>query len=106
MSTKTLPCRTPLVANPSRVCVVNPQIADYQVWWDETRATGVEVIHASSAAEALRIARTKQIDLWVVNCDLPGLAGSELCSMLKTQFRASAVCLVADEYSPEREQAA
>ena len=52
------------------------------------------------------MARTSTIDLWVVNTELPGLSGFELCSMLKARSSPVPVYLVTDQYTPESEQAA
>jgi DNA-binding NarL/FixJ family response regulator len=60
----------------------------------------------ASAEDALRLARTEAVDLWVVSTNLPGLSGFELCSMLRQRFPQAAIFLVADAYCPLQEQAA
>ena len=60
----------------------------------------------ASAEEALRLARTTSIDLWVVNTSLPGLSGGELCSMLKSRPGRHQVHLVANDYLLAAEQEA
>ena len=69
-------------------------------------AKGVKLQIVASAEEALRLARTAAVDLWVINTKLPGLSGFELCSMLKSRSAPTAVYLVADHYSPEIEHLA
>jgi DNA-binding response OmpR family regulator len=59
-----------------------------------------------TAGEALSTARTQRVALWIINTALPHLNGCELCSMLKAQFPAVPVYLVADEHSPDLERAA
>ena len=88
------------------VCVVDTRLDDYQGWESRGEAHSVRLHFVTSAAEALRLSRTTEVDLWVVNTELPGLSGCELCGMLKSQRAGATVYLVADHYSPETERAA
>lgn len=87
------------------LCVVDPHRNEYQRW-AAAQADGVQVEIVGTAEEALRVARSQQVDLWVVNTQLPGISGSELCTMLKARSKNATVCLVADEYSPAAERSA
>jgi CheY-like chemotaxis protein len=88
------------------VCVVDPKADDYQGWDELAEAKGAKLKIVASAEEALRLARTATVDLWVVNTELPGLSGCELCSMLKSRSSSTPMYLVADRYTPEAERAA
>ena len=70
----------------------------------ETRGARIEVV--GSAAAALRLARSTTVDLWILNTELPGLSGCDLCRMLKASSSTAAVYLMAENYSPEIEQSA
>ena len=91
--------------NPT-VCVVDPRGEDYNCWKTLAPPAGVRLELVATADEALRLARTHRIDLWMINAELPGLSGLALCGMLKAQDDRTTVYLVADEYTPELEQAA
>jgi DNA-binding response OmpR family regulator len=84
------------------VVVVNACPSDLGSWQEPD----VRLISVGSGAEALRLAHTRSVDLWVVNTELPDLSGFELCEMLKSQHRQRTVCLMADAYSPQAERAA
>ena len=88
------------------ICIVDPQPDDYQGWDSLAEANGVRVRMVASAEEALRVAHTAAVDLWVVNVELPGLSGCELCGMLRARSTPAPVYLVANEYSPAAERAA
>ena len=88
------------------VCIVDPQADDYQGWDLLARANGLRLEILANADEALRFSRTVAVDLWVINTELPGLSGSELCSMLKSRSPAIPIYLVTNRHSPAIEQAA
>ena len=88
------------------VCVVDPRAADYETWHGEAAGAGLMLHFCSTAEEALRFGRTHAVALWVVNTELSGLSGHELCGMLKNLSAATLVYLVADQYSPAAERAA
>ena len=86
--------------------MVDTLAADYQDWHELAQDSGVKFQIVASAEEALRLARTAAVDLWVVNTELPGLSGYELCGMLKSRSKASSVFMVAHEYSAVAEKRA
>ena len=88
------------------VCIVDPEAHDYEGWDSLAKAGGLQFKIVASAEEALRFSRTTAVDLWVVNTNLPGLSGCELCSMLRSRSPVSPVYLVADQYSVATEQKA
>jgi DNA-binding NtrC family response regulator len=100
---KTGPWNTP---HRRTVCVVDGRPSDYESWLKTANTGNAEIRFFDRAADALRFAQGRSIDLWVVNGKLPGLSGLELCDMLKAQSSRTAVCIVADEYSAAAEQSA
>jgi CheY-like chemotaxis protein len=88
------------------IVVVDPRAADYEAWMKDAQAAGVRLHVLASAEEALRLARTTGVDLWVVSTELPGLSGFELCGMLKARDGRTPVFLIADEYSAAAERQA
>ncbi len=102
--------RPPMAAMPTDVrsalsiVVVDPCPADYLAALPEPQP-GVWWQFITCARHALRTARVRAVDLWVVNTRLPDMSGLDLCRMLRDQERA-AVYLVADRYSPDEERAA
>lgn len=109
-----MPCSAPRQAGQLRrpathiptVCVVDPKADDYRGWLAFSEGNGVLLQIVASAEEALRLARTTAIDLWVINTELPGLSGYELCSMLKDRQPSAAIYLMANEYTPAVERQA
>ena len=88
------------------VCIVDPQQSNYPDWDSLASSQGVRLLRFTNADEALRFSRTAAVDLWVINTQLPGLSGCELCSMLRSRSPQAAVYLVANEYSPAEERSA
>ena len=88
------------------ICIVDPHSVGYQSWGEATDLQDVRVEIVPSAEAALRLAQTMAIDLWVIDVDLPGLSGIELCSMLKARSNRTLVCLVSEHFSAEDERAA
>ena len=94
------------VGRQTNVCVVDPRTDDYSLWRDAAETHGLQLTFLATADEALRHSRTQAVDLWVVNTELAGLSGFELCGMLKARSAHTAVYLVADAHSPATERAA
>jgi DNA-binding response OmpR family regulator len=88
------------------VCVVDPQAGQFPEWQALAQANGLGLEIVASAEEALRRARLKRFDLWVVNAKLPGLSGCELCGMLRARDDRAPIHVVADTYSAADERAA
>jgi DNA-binding response OmpR family regulator len=90
-----------------RVVVVDPCPADYTLIAAKVgkrqRDTTWEFL--ASGREALRAARTRRVDLWIVNLSLPDISGLDLCRMLRERYAAD-LFVVADQYRAEDERAA
>jgi DNA-binding response OmpR family regulator len=88
------------------VCVVDARAEDYSDWDFVARQTGVRLHFVADASQALRLARTQSVDLWVINTQLADLSGFELCGLIKGQASRGSVYLVSDHYSADEERAA
>ena len=86
------------------VCIVDPRLEGFGLW--RSASDEVRIHMATTGRDALRLANRVASDLWIVNCSLPDLSGTDLCQMLKSRDARSVVYLLADEYSAEQEQAA
>src|SRR5688572_5184157 len=90
----------PPLDSQATVCVVDARPEDYLDWQSTAEASGLKLSFYATADEALRHARMQAVDLWIVNAELPGLSGFELCGMLRDRSARTAVYLVSDQYSP------
>ena len=88
------------------ICVVDPQASDYGEAERAAGSRGDRFQIIATPTDALRLARSQSVDLWVIHSELPGVSGAELCGMLRDQGIRAAISLVADKYSPETERAA
>ncbi len=86
--------------------VVDPRVGDYETLVAEFAPLGVHWQFAATAGEALRLAKTRQMGLWLINTKLADMSGMQLCAMLKNMNRRQAVGLVADAYDVEDEREA
>ena len=88
------------------VAVVDPRPADYAALLDSAAGEGLRVELLARGHEALRLARTGAVDLWVINTALPDMSGLDLCAMLKAQLSQPVIYVVTDDYCAEEERAA
>jgi len=88
------------------VAVVDPRPGDYAALLGSHLGSQVRLQFLGSGRDALRLARTGGVTLWVINADLPDMSGLDLCSMLRTCSGRSVVYVVTDEYRMEDERAA
>src|SRR5690349_15917734 len=65
------------------IVVVDPQSADFDAWKTDAESSGAHLQVVASASEALRIARTAIVDLWVINSELDGIGGCDLCGLVR-----------------------
>src|SRR6186997_2087337 len=89
----------PRPVRPQTICVVDPQVEEYQCWRKQTERTGLRLEVVTTAAEALRLARNCAVDRWVINTDLPDRSGGELCEMLRSRRPNVPIALVSNSYS-------
>jgi DNA-binding response OmpR family regulator len=86
--------------------VVDPAAADYELWLKNATARSVQFHLLARGSDALRAAAAEAIDLWVVSAELPDMAGTDLCQMLRSRGSRAAVYLVSNDHSEHQERAA
>lgn len=87
------------------IAIVDPRPADYAAVLEAAQKPLVQLWFLVFAREAIRLARTESIDLWVVNTVLPDFSGLDLCRMLRGQCPGAKVFLVAERYCRDEELA-
>ena len=93
-------------ARTTTVAVVDPQPADYAPLLERTVGPLVRLQFLPTGRDALQLARTTEVDLWVIHMTLPDMSGLDLCAMLKAQSAGRVVYVVTDRYRAEDERAA
>jgi DNA-binding response OmpR family regulator len=88
------------------IAVVDPRPEDYAAISHAGHRPELIWHFLDTGREALRLAHSETVDLWVVNFVLPDMPGSELCGMLRSRSPAPAVYMVTDAYRAEDERAA
>lgn len=85
------------------VWVVDAQPRDYLSMLADPSCEGQNFRFYQTASAALRATRDTDPDLWIINMDLPDLAGLELCEMLRSRSLEVPMYLVRDAYNVEAE---
>ena len=88
------------------VAVVDSRPADYAAVSAAVQRRSVTWHFLATGREALHLARSAYVDLWVVNAVLADMSGIDLCSMLRNRSPPAAVYVVTDAYCADDEQAA
>jgi DNA-binding response OmpR family regulator len=88
------------------VAVVDPRPGDYAALLRAVNRPGMKWRFLTTGRQALRLARTARVDLWVVNTRLPDFSGTDLCQMLRVRSPPPVLYVVADEYRADDERAA
>jgi DNA-binding response OmpR family regulator len=88
------------------VAVVDSHPADYAVFPQAMQRFRTKWRFLATGQEALRLARSEYVDLWVVNVVLVDISGIDLCGMLRSRSPPPAVYMVTDAYRAEDERAA
>jgi len=86
--------------------VADSRPADYAAVRAALAAPIVAWRFVTTAREALRLARGRRVDLWMINTKLPDLSGLELCGIVKSSHLPQVVCVVADACDVEAEREA
>jgi PleD family two-component response regulator len=87
------------------IAVVDQQLNDYADFRYSIQKSFICWEFASTGQEALRLARKRFIDLWMINVALPDMSGLDLCSMLKDELD-SIIYIITDHYTEEMEREA
>jgi DNA-binding response OmpR family regulator len=88
------------------VAVVDSRPHDYAALPRAVRRPGLTWRLLTTGREALRLARTESVDLWVVNTVLADMSGIDVCNMLRSRSPPPTFCVVTDAYRPEEERTA
>jgi DNA-binding response OmpR family regulator len=100
-----------ILSNPARqasvtVAVVDQRPGDYADLIGRVQGADVCWQFVANAAEALRLARTRPVDLWMVNDSLPDMPGMDVCALLKNFLAEPVICMVTDKYDQAVEREA
>jgi len=86
------------------VGVVDSRPEDYWQLAEHAEARrGLYCRYATTARAALRLAAQVRPVLWLINFDLPDMAGLELCRVLQPRFSRVPHFCIADAYDPQVE---
>jgi len=88
------------------VAVVDQHPDDYADLLRTVRRADMIWRFLTTGREALRLVRTENVGLWVVNTILADMPGIELCKMLRSRSPPPVLYVVADAYRAEEERAA
>jgi putative two-component system response regulator len=88
------------------VAVVDRRPDDYSDLRHATRGADIRWEFASNGQEALRLARTQPVDVWMVNDILPDMSGLEVCALLKNYLVQAVIYVVTDNYDQAIEREA
>jgi DNA-binding response OmpR family regulator len=83
--------------------VVDDDRAGYELLALPAAGEGVTLRFLSTGREALRLAETESIALWLIGVDLPDMSGFDLQQMLADGSPETTVCMVAAAYRAEDE---
>lgn len=71
-----------------RIAIIDPNFDDHTALADEARTGAVEMHYRSSGAEALRLARGREFDAWIVAAELDDMHGSDFAGLLQERVAA------------------
>jgi DNA-binding response OmpR family regulator len=88
------------------VVVVDQRPDDYADLLNATQGANVRWQFVSNGREALHLAHTLPVDLWMVNDYLTDMSGLEVCALLKSCLDQPVIYMVTDKYSQAIEREA
>lgn len=71
-----------------RIAIIDPNFDDHTVLASEARSGSLEMHYRSSGAEALRLARGREFDAWIVAAELDDMHGSDFAGLLQERVAA------------------
>jgi DNA-binding response OmpR family regulator len=86
--------------------VVDSRLGDYTNLPRTTDRRKITWRFLTTGQDALRLARTQCMDLWIINTVLEDMSGIDLCCMLRNRSPPPVIYIVTDAYCVEDEQAA
>ena len=91
------------IAKSKTICVVDSQRDDYASLVRAAPQENAKIAFFDNARAALRAGGRAEVDVWVVNMDLPDMSGLDLQEMLRSRHPGVPVYLVGETYAPEDE---
>ncbi|MGD0382945.1 MAG: response regulator [Thermoguttaceae bacterium] len=88
------------------VAVVDRRPDDYADLLRATRGADIRWEFAGNGQQALRLARTQPVDVWMVNDYLPDMSGLDVCALLKNYLVQAVIYVVTDNYDQAIEREA
>ncbi|MGD0653937.1 MAG: response regulator [Thermoguttaceae bacterium] len=88
------------------VAVVDRCPDDYADLVSDARGAGIRWRFVSNGNEALHMARTQPVDLWMVNSHLLDMSGLDVCALLKSRLAQPVIYVVTDNYDQAIEREA
>lgn len=74
-----------------KVLVVDDNFSNRQLTADVIGAIGVDVLTAASGEETIQIARQEHLDLIILDVNMPGMSGFDVCAALKSSPETAGV---------------
>jgi len=90
---------------PNIIAFVDARPEDYWQLAEAAEARGFHCRYATTAEQALQLAKRGQPAFWLVNLHLPDMTGLELCRLLRPRLSGAPHFLIADRYDPGDETA-
>ena len=88
------------------VAVVDRRPDDYADLLRATRGADIRWEFAGNGQQALRLARSQPVDVWMVNDYLPDMSGLDVCALLKNYLVQAVIYMVTDNYDQAIEREA
>lgn len=85
---------TPIDSAVPNVVVVDPRFDAYKQLADSARLGRINLHIRSSGAEAIKIARRRQVDAWLIAADLDDMSGHDLVELLRARAADTKVAMV------------
>lgn len=79
-----------------RIAIIDPNFDDHTLLASEARSGSVEMHYRSSGAEALRLARGREFDAWIVASELDDMHGRDFAGLLRERVAAGMTATPAD----------
>ena len=93
---------TPIVPN---VVVVDPRFDAYKQLADSARLGRINLHIRSSGAEAIKLARRRTVDAWLIAADLDDMSGHDLVELLRSRAAEAKVAMIEAEGTAGRHHA-
>jgi CheY-like chemotaxis protein len=92
-------------SNVPNVVVVDPRFEDYKQLADSARLGRINLHIRASGAEALKIARRRTVDAWLIAAELDDMSGHDLVELLRARAAEAKVAMVEAEGTAGRQHA-